>query len=537
VAKVTQKASQDVRDARAFWLAWGVCTVAAVAPIWAFRFLPMQDYPQHLFYSFVLATWSSPDLDWATHFDAALVAGPDSLFYAVTSWLVPWLGPESAGRAAVTLYVLALSSYVAVEAGERREPPWALLLVIPLAFTQPYYMGFTNYFLTLPALLFALRGQSQLLEGRSGRAGPWVAQVVCGLLLFFAHLSMIFIYVGLAFARVARRLPGARPWAAATAPAATGSLLVMWLWLAPHTRELQELGTWVVRWWPVVDRLAYLGLPITGMRINGGVRLGSVLAWLLIGIAICASFQRGGTCGKSEPSENAQDSDPVIGGAAGGRLERVSARDLDQRIDLAVSILAYFTLPFWLAHYSYVNLRLAPVVYLLAAIVLAQVTIRARWRPVLVAGILGLCLTTWTIHRASDAETAELVPLLEMMAPNRAIYAFYPDAASRTLDHHYFYEHHAHEHTYYHVLRGGGVSSTLFPTAFIPIKYRDPAQIPFTGRRERFRPSEAARFYTYVLVRGGSVALADRAFQPFYRRSGASGAWKLYERVGVEAAP
>ena len=84
---------------------------------------------------------------------------------------VPDERSESAGRAAVSLYVLALSSYVAVEAGERREPPWALLLVIPLAFTQPYYMGFTNYFLTLPALLFALRSQGQLLEGRSGRAG------------------------------------------------------------------------------------------------------------------------------------------------------------------------------------------------------------------------------------------------------------------------------------------------------------------------------------------------------------------------------
>jgi hypothetical protein len=519
-------------DTRAFWITWGACTVAAVAPIWAFRFLPMQDYPQHLFYSFVLATWSSPEFDWATHFNASLSPGPYTIFYLLTSSLVKWIGAESAGSAVVTAYVLGLSAYVAVEAWDRQEKPWPLLIVLPLAFTQPYYMGFTNYFLAIPTLLFALRSHSQLLESGGRRAGPWIWQVACGLLLFFSHLSMIFVYVGLAALRVGRRLPRERPWAAALAPAAVGMLLAMWLWLAPHTQELKQAGDWEVHWWPFKLTLAYLALPFTGMRIAGGVRAGCLLAWLLITVAIGASLWRKGLGSKPEstaPEVSPSESSSIASDDARGPNH--AGRILDQRIDLTASILAFLALPFWLAHYSYVNLRLASVVYLLAAIVLAQVSIRPFWRPVLVAGVLGLCITTWTIHREADAETAQLVPLLAAMEPNRAVITFYPDAVTRALDHQFFYQHHSHVHTYYHVLRGGGVSPTLFPTTLIPIQYRDPAQIPYSVHVERFSAAKAARFYTYLLIRGGEKGPANTTFLKSYQPIGVSGRWKLYQRV------
>ncbi len=521
--------SRKVRDAPGFWLAWGACTAAGLAPLWAFRFLPMQDYPQHLFYSFVLATWSLPDFNWATHYQASLSLGPYTLFYALTSWLIGWVGAESAGRIVVSTYVLALSAYIAVEARDRPEPPWPLLLLIPLGFSQPYYMGFTNYFLAIPLLLFALRSHSQLLEGGATRPGPWLGQLICGVLLFFAHLSMIFVYVGLAALRVARRLPGERPWAAAIAPAAIGLLLVAWLTLAPRSQELQEFGEWSLRWWPFSDTLAYLSLPFTGMRISEGVRASSLLAWFLVGAALVASLWQRLSGEAAEPASIMQASN--VDAAAGSTGQPPSrARILDERIDLAAAIFACLALPFWLAHYSYVNLRLAPVVYLLAAIALARLNVSGHWRAIFAVGVLGLCFTTWTIHRESDSETAELIPLLNAMQPNQPIHALYPDASSRALDPKFFYQHHSHEHTYYHVLRGGGVSPTLFPTELIPVLYRDAARIPFARHGEEFELSQAAGFYTYLLVRGGGQRI-DRSLRPAYLRIGISGAWRLYRRL------
>jgi hypothetical protein len=37
-------------------------------PIWGVHFLPMQDYPQHLFISKVLATYNEPTYDWHAYY-------------------------------------------------------------------------------------------------------------------------------------------------------------------------------------------------------------------------------------------------------------------------------------------------------------------------------------------------------------------------------------------------------------------------------------------------------------------------------------
>lgn len=500
-----------VRDTRLFWLAWGVCTLGAVATIWGVRFLPMQDYPEHLFYAFALATKTSPDLDWARHFEIALAPGPYSLFYALASWFVNGIGAESAGKVAVSAYVLGLALYVAVEARERAEAPWVLLLIVPLAFSQPYYMGFTNYLLTIPVLLFALRSHSRLLDGDADRlATPLATQLICGLLFFFGHFSMILVYLGLTTLRMIRRFPSRIPGPALLGPGAMAAGLIAWLSLSERSEELRSATQLVISWWPISDTLAYLALPFTGMGIGGLGQAIALASWALILLAVGVSAWRGR---RGWPGD---EDDP---------------RTVDRLFDFGATCFAYLTLPFWLVHYSYVNVRLAPLVYLLGAVALSRLPIRGPLRLALVGGIVGSCGVTAGIHRAADAEVREILPLLELMEPNRPIHALYPDASSRTLDPAFFYQHHSHEHAYFHVLRGGGVSPSLFPTDLIPVHYRDARAIPFANRGDPFRVARAAAFYPYLLVRGRHAAL-EAQLSRAYRKSRTSGPWTLWVVAG-----
>ena len=51
----------------AAWVA--VLTAACLWPVWWLRWPAMQDYPQHLFISFVLSAYNDPRYDWAAHYD------------------------------------------------------------------------------------------------------------------------------------------------------------------------------------------------------------------------------------------------------------------------------------------------------------------------------------------------------------------------------------------------------------------------------------------------------------------------------------
>ncbi|MCP4444970.1 MAG: hypothetical protein GY811_06445, partial [Myxococcales bacterium] len=64
---------------------YGLCLVGLLGlclwPIWGVRFLPMQDYPQHLFLSYVLATFDDPSMNWAETYSVHFEVGPYALYY------------------------------------------------------------------------------------------------------------------------------------------------------------------------------------------------------------------------------------------------------------------------------------------------------------------------------------------------------------------------------------------------------------------------------------------------------------------------
>src|SRR5215468_3672435 len=157
--RVTPPSPSGVRGGRDPWF-WGatvLLTVLCLWPIWSLRFLAMQDYPQHLFLSYVLHTYRDPAFDWSAY-RADLRVAPYSLEYWLMQAFATFGSIELAGRLLVSLYVVLMGAVVVRAA--RRLPaghtPWGLLLCFPLVFNQTYFLGFLNFLLSLPLLVLAL---------------------------------------------------------------------------------------------------------------------------------------------------------------------------------------------------------------------------------------------------------------------------------------------------------------------------------------------------------------------------------------------
>ena len=97
-------------------------TVICLVPVWGRRFVPMQDYPQHLLQAQMLSMQNDPQLDYHENFDIRLKLGSYAAFYVLTYGFDQVFPTEVAGKIAVSLYILLTASGSVpspVEFGER----------------------------------------------------------------------------------------------------------------------------------------------------------------------------------------------------------------------------------------------------------------------------------------------------------------------------------------------------------------------------------------------------------------------------------
>ncbi|MBI3774895.1 MAG: hypothetical protein HY273_04970 [Gammaproteobacteria bacterium] len=84
---------------RSFLIWVAMLTLACLWPIWAYRFLPMQDYPQHLFIAQILSTFDSPDLNWQQNYEMNPGLSAYPLTYGLLRWIAALTNIEAAGAA------------------------------------------------------------------------------------------------------------------------------------------------------------------------------------------------------------------------------------------------------------------------------------------------------------------------------------------------------------------------------------------------------------------------------------------------------
>jgi hypothetical protein len=487
-----------------FAVAASLLALLCLWPIWSQRFLPMQDYPQHLFLSFVLHSWDDPRLDWSAY-RAELRVAPYSLEYWLVGGFARVVPIEAAGKLLVSLYVLGMAALVARAA--RRVPadrtPWALLLLFPLVFNQTYYLGFVNYLLALPLLFLALYDLEALAEGPVGplralRHAAWLG------LLFLCHPFAALLYLGFgSVLALAGRSDAARRRRVLGALVPFALVVGAWALGLREAPSSSVHSAWALLWWPAGRVLRFLALPLTGMRLRDGVDVPSLALWSAAILLLFVCARRG--------SPGPRRRDPEL-------------------VWVALALAGYGALPFWLGYYAFFNLRLAAVAAL--ALVLWCAPLRVPRAAGLALAVLcaGLVAASARISDRVGDETAELLPVLAQMEPNARVLPIYVDPTGRVLERDVFPVH-VHDHNYYHVRVGGGANPNLFPNPMLPVQLAPGLVLPAVDERPGAPPfawDEYAPYYRYVLVRGARPPLHAYLAARLAVRA-RSGAWALYE--------
>jgi len=462
----------------------------AIGVVWLVPFPPMQDYPQHLFITYVNATYNDPAFDWPVHYQAGLRAGPYSLFYLLTAGATRMVGPLAAGKAFLTLYICLVG--LAARPARRdadTPPPWGGLALFPLAFHQMYFMGFTNFLISIPLLLFALNDLPRLR--RSPGAAAALRHALLTGLVFLSHPYTLLVYICLAGADALfprRHLPALAP-----------PLIALGVFAAWYAATMGGRGQGLpLQWWPWGDNAMYFLLPFNGFNLADGPRWPIILSWSVI---LAAAVHARLAC---------------------GRRRLVPTR---LAVFFLLTLAGFFVLPFWAGRYSYFNLRLAPIAYFLAALLLASLPMR-RGAGLAVAMACGaLLVQSATLQKTISDETAALVPLIEKMRPNALLLPISFKTGSAALDPKFFPEAHAHDFFYYHIIRGGGANPFLFPNPMLPIAFKPGVRLP--RATHGFSWNEQGRFYDYILTRQAPAGFLP-FIQRFARLTGTSGQWALF---------
>ena len=487
-----------------FFGAAALLALLCLWPIWGQRFLVMQDYPQHLFISYVLHTYGDPAFDWSAY-RVDLRVTPYSLEYWLMHLLARFVSIETAGKLLVSLYV-ALMGALAVRGARRLPPahtPWALLLLFPLVFNQTYFLGFLNFLLSLPLLFLALFDLEDLAAEKI-RARSALRHAALLAVLLLCHPVGALIYLGFASAEAAFVWRDRARRRRILWPIGLFAMVVAtWVLTQEGAPTSEFQSAWAVLWWPFRLVWRFYLLQFTGMRIHGGVDAISVVLWSGLLLALCASALRA---------------------PPGAPLRR------SHLAWFAMALAGYCALPFWFAHYSFVNLRLAPVSLLALVLWCAPLRVPRAAGLGIAALCAGLLVSSAGLQARVSVETEQILPIVARMERNARVLPVYADAGTRVFDPVFFVKLHAHDHNYYHVIAGGGANPNLFPHPMLPVQFAAKPPLPAVADRddapfvwERYRPH-----YRYVLVRGAYPPLhAYLAARTALRTR--HGEWTLYE--------
>lgn len=490
-------------DRLSFYLSALLLAAFSLVPVWGLRFLPMQDYPHHLFISYVMSSFQNPLFNWEQYYQVSPKLAPYSLFYSFIKYLSMMTGIETAGKLFVSLYIVTVCVLIFRASRDlpREHVPWGLLMLFPFAFHQMYFLGFTNYILSVPLLFLALLDFRRLIDSRLSplsllRHAPFQ------LLLFINHPYTIMLYVLFAGIMSLLSATGFRGFIRnMISPMSIALLFALWLIISGQ----METST-AVRWWPISGTMQFLLLMFTGMKITDGADWFSLSAWL---IAASIFFFYGAVRRRYLPVQK------------------------DLIMMTALCLIGAFALPFLFKTAQYFNARLAPVIYIFIALILSRIVLTKRAGYVIAVLMTFLLFRSFQIQRAVATETTDILPVIFQMQRNAAVLPIMFDSSSSALDRAFFYQTHDHEVFYYHILIGGGANPQMYqnassPNSIFPLAYRQGVYLP-KANSANFRWQEYEPYYKYVLTRGAPEELT-KYMQQRTLYLGKSGKWELFQR-------
>ncbi len=370
-------------------------------------------------------------------------------------------------------------------------------------------IGFLPFVASIPLALFAIAAVVRAIEAPSRKRAAVVA--LLGVAVFYTHVSTwtLFVLVAAALAALRRR-----PLALL---ALLPSILAAAMWW--HGGSLEEPSGDLARTERLPAGVLASALPIWTFEIwrSHLDELCAAIWWAAFAAVLVLTLRRrSGFAGRRPPS-----------------ADRRSAVGL-ALVPVACAVLLYVATPFKVGAASFLDLRLAPVVAMLAVLVLRPPEARAGdlvLAPVALASLLTAGDAAFEMRRAAREHLGDFDALLAHVRPGSRLAMLNFKRASRRTN---FWPY-AFAGSYARA-NGGGVASYSFSEiAHWPLRYAPGAAPPSHGPFWIFRPcayryrSDGA-YYDYVLVQGDLDPFADPTPGPAFRPVAHEGTFTLYEK-------
>ncbi len=480
----------------ALLLVWMVLNALFLLPVLLTDHLPMQDVPNHLAIIKTLADRHT-DPSWSEHFESRLGLRPYVAYYAAGTFLAERVGADVANRILLGLYVAAFPlSCLCLAAAIDRGRCWAALFAFLLVYSDAYLVGFVNYLLSLPMVLFAAALAVRFVRKDSAGIPAATGLGALAILIHLTHPFGVLVLVGLIVALLPFVASGLRRclWiGAALVPALTA--LVVSAGQRPPAQGVLRL--------PFAFKLEYLlrtPFMLLDFPDESVFFAATGLTVVLIGLVLRRAVQSG------RWSHQAQRAAPA-------------ARRPICALALALFTIAYAAAPFAVASTVWLDLRLAPIVWILVFLGAGGWPTACR----LGKGIsVLLCLVSWAgvarVHRDFSREIAPLFSVLADMEPDRRVLPIAWDPESSAVNPFYVRDEiipcftpYAHFGSYYHLTKGGRSPWMTFHAdlEWIPLRLNDPYYQAAFDIADPFLPHlimeglpDRAAHFDYLLIRG-----------------------------------
>ena len=172
---------------RASIVEWMLVVALCAIPLWAGRYLPLYDIPQHLGVANAMAGVFRGDPHFTQYYQVDLRPLPYRLYYLLVLGFSPIGSIELANKLVLLCYSIAVAAGVrTMLVAFKRDPQW-WLLAVPLAWSTSFFWGFTVYLIGIPLVLLGMAMVEKACSDiKPSTKSKWLLGIVGGL-IYLAH--------------------------------------------------------------------------------------------------------------------------------------------------------------------------------------------------------------------------------------------------------------------------------------------------------------------------------------------------------------
>jgi hypothetical protein len=511
------------RSERVWSLVFWVTAVATALPLFATRYLPLTDVPEHV----AVITTLERLMPGGTGAPYDVALGGYLLYHAVGAVIARVVGDAVLANKllfALVALLWPISTRSLLRALGRDE---RLAIFATMVFwNRATIVGLEPYVASVPLALFALAAVVRQMSETTWRRSAGLGAL--GISVFYTHVSSYVLFTlttcALVTATVARersdpaRLRASLGRAAGALAALLPSAIAAIAWW--HAGSLTEAGPQPggVDRMPIAESLSAMPLWTFDVWQSRVDEVCAAAWWAAYALIVVASW-------KKAPGDEARAT-ALVG------------------VPFACAAAVYLTTPFRVGGAAMLNVRLAPVLTLFALLGLRLRRDRFGHAALVIAACAALVTAgnaAREIRRVAREKLGELDVLLDAMKPGtRVAMLNFERSSPRTHFWPYIFA------GSYHRARGGAIASYSFAELpHWPVHYARGSAPPDHGPFWAFRPCayryrEDGAFYDYVLVQGNVDVFDGRqgALGPLFVPAARAGLFVLYEKAdGPPRAP